>query len=74
MGVQSYDIIIVGGGTAGSFAAATAARDGYSVAVLERKTAKEAGKQILGKKDPKVILWKKKISMRRVMMVVVVKT
>ena len=43
MGVQSYDIIIVGGGTAGSFAAATAAREGYSVAVLERKTAKEAG-------------------------------
>jgi electron-transferring-flavoprotein dehydrogenase len=43
MGVQSYVIIIVGGGTAGSFAAATAAREGYSVVVLERKTAKEAG-------------------------------
>ena len=43
MGVQSYDIIIVGGGTAGSFAAATAAREEYSVVVLERKTAKEAG-------------------------------
>ncbi len=43
MGVQSYDIIIVGGGTAGSFAAATAAREGKSVVVLERKSIKEAG-------------------------------
>ncbi|WP_178916416.1 geranylgeranyl reductase family protein [Natronomonas gomsonensis] len=40
---ETYDIAVVGGGTAGCFAAATAARDGLDVALLERKSASEGG-------------------------------
>ncbi len=40
----SYDMVVVGGGTGGCFAAATAARAGLDVALLERKTAAEAGR------------------------------
>jgi len=43
MSTQTYDIIVVGGGTAGCFAAATAGREGLDVALLERKSEEEAG-------------------------------
>jgi electron-transferring-flavoprotein dehydrogenase len=38
-----FDIVIVGGGTAGSFAAATAAKEGLDVVILERKSEDDAG-------------------------------
>ncbi|NHN49154.1 geranylgeranyl reductase family protein [Halostella sp. JP-L12] len=38
-----YDIVVVGGGVAGSFAAATAADRGADVVQLERKSEEEAG-------------------------------
>ena len=41
--MTGYDIVVVGGGTAGAFAAATAARDGLEVVLLERKNEEEAG-------------------------------
>ena len=40
---HSYDIVVVGGGTAGAFAAATAADEGLDAVILERKTEEEAG-------------------------------
>jgi len=40
---ESYDIVVVGGGTAGCFAASTAADDGVDVALLERKSEEDAG-------------------------------
>ncbi|MFW5963629.1 MAG: geranylgeranyl reductase family protein [Natronomonas sp.] len=40
---ETYDIAVVGGGTAGCFAAAAAARDGLDVALLERKSESEGG-------------------------------
>ncbi|WP_101296350.1 geranylgeranyl reductase family protein [Halegenticoccus soli] len=40
---HSYDIVVVGGGTAGAFAAATAAREGAETVLLERKSRDEAG-------------------------------
>jgi len=43
MTAETYDIIVVGGGTAGAFAAATAAREGLSVTLLERKSEDDAG-------------------------------
>ena len=43
MPADSYDVVVVGGGTAGAFAAATVAGEGLDVAVLERKSAGEAG-------------------------------
>ncbi|ADB60265.1 geranylgeranyl reductase [Haloterrigena turkmenica DSM 5511] len=39
----SPDVVVVGAGTAGCYAAATVAREGYDVVVLERKTEDEAG-------------------------------
>ncbi|NIB98770.1 geranylgeranyl reductase family protein [Halobacterium sp. R2-5] len=39
----SGDIAVVGAGTAGCYTAATAANAGYDVAVVERKSAEEAG-------------------------------
>ncbi|WP_255191351.1 geranylgeranyl reductase family protein [Natronobeatus ordinarius] len=42
-GTQSPDVVVVGAGTAGCYAAATVAREGYDVVVLERKTEEEAG-------------------------------
>ncbi|RQG95943.1 geranylgeranyl reductase family protein [Natrarchaeobius chitinivorans] len=45
---ESYDIVVVGGGTGGCFAAATAARGGLDVALLERKDEDEAGKIACG--------------------------
>jgi electron-transferring-flavoprotein dehydrogenase len=45
---ESYDIVVVGGGTSGCFAAATAAQKGLDVAVLERKTAEEGGRIACG--------------------------
>ncbi|MEY7849859.1 geranylgeranyl reductase family protein [Natrarchaeobius sp. A-rgal3] len=44
----SYDMVVVGGGTGGCFAAATAARAGLDVALLERKTEAKAGKIACG--------------------------
>jgi digeranylgeranylglycerophospholipid reductase len=43
MGAETYDIVVVGGGTAGAFAAAAAADKGCDVALLERKTEDDAG-------------------------------
>lgn len=43
MTTESRDIIVVGAGTAGCFAAATAAQEGMDVLVLERKTQENAG-------------------------------
>ncbi|QSW98460.1 geranylgeranyl reductase family protein [Haloterrigena alkaliphila] len=37
------DVVVVGAGTAGCYAAATVAREGYDVVVLERKSEEEAG-------------------------------
>ncbi|EMA38581.1 geranylgeranyl reductase family protein [Halobiforma nitratireducens] len=37
------DVVVVGAGTAGCYAAATVAREGYDVVVLERKNEDEAG-------------------------------
>ena len=43
MSAESYDIVIVGGGTGGAFAAATAATAGLDAVILERKPAEAAG-------------------------------
>ncbi|WP_436901315.1 geranylgeranyl reductase family protein [Halovenus halobia] len=43
MTTETRDIVVVGGGTAGCFAAASAAQDGLDVVLLERKTEEEAG-------------------------------
>ncbi len=40
---QSPDVVVVGAGTAGCYAAATIANAGYEVVILERKTEEEAG-------------------------------
>ena len=40
---HGYDVVVVGAGTAGCYAAATAARAGLDVALLERKSEAEAG-------------------------------
>jgi electron-transferring-flavoprotein dehydrogenase len=40
---ETYDIVVVGGGTTGAFAAATAADEGLDVVILERKSKEEAG-------------------------------
>ncbi|MFP8953897.1 geranylgeranyl reductase family protein [Natrialbaceae archaeon A-arb3/5] len=40
---RSPDVVVVGAGTAGCYAAATVAREGYDVVVLERKPEAEAG-------------------------------
>jgi 2,3-di-O-geranylgeranylglyceryl phosphate reductase (EC 1.3.99.-) len=39
----TWDVVIVGAGTSGSYAAATLADAGYDVVILERKTEAEAG-------------------------------
>jgi electron-transferring-flavoprotein dehydrogenase len=43
MPAEVYDLVVVGGGTAGAFAAATGASEGLDVALLERKPEEEAG-------------------------------
>jgi len=43
MTTHEYDIVVVGAGTAGCYAAATAARAGLDVVVVERKDESEAG-------------------------------
>ncbi|WP_049984772.1 geranylgeranyl reductase family protein [Halobellus rufus] len=43
MSTQEYDVVVVGAGTAGCYAAATVAREGLDVAIVERKSAEEAG-------------------------------
>ena len=43
MTATQRDAVVVGAGTAGCYAAATIANAGYDVAVLERKSAEEAG-------------------------------
>lgn len=40
---EEYDIVVVGGGTSGTFAAGTAADRGLDVALLERKSEEEGG-------------------------------
>ena len=42
-GTTATDVVVVGAGTAGCYAAATVAAAGSSVAVLERKSAEDAG-------------------------------
>lgn len=41
--MSTYDVVVVGAGTAGCYAAATASRAGYDVVILERKSTDEAG-------------------------------
>ncbi len=43
MSTRSYDVVVVGAGTAGAYAAATAAEAGLSTVVLERKSPEETG-------------------------------
>ncbi|WP_425607686.1 geranylgeranyl reductase family protein [Natrononativus amylolyticus] len=43
MVTESHDVVVVGGGTAGCFAAATAAQEGLDVVLVERKTEEEGG-------------------------------
>ncbi|AAG18984.1 MULTISPECIES: geranylgeranyl reductase family protein [Halobacterium] len=43
MPAHEYDVVVVGAGTAGCYAAATVADAGYDVVVVERKSASEAG-------------------------------
>jgi geranylgeranyl reductase family protein len=43
MTTHEADIVVVGAGTAGCYAAATAAREGFDVTIVERKPAEEAG-------------------------------
>jgi len=43
MSTETHDIVVVGGGTAGAFAAATAAKQGLDVVLLERKDEEDAG-------------------------------
>lgn len=43
MPTESHDVVVVGGGTAGSFAASTVADAGLDVVLLERKPEEEAG-------------------------------
>ncbi|MFB6109402.1 MAG: geranylgeranyl reductase family protein [Halodesulfurarchaeum sp.] len=43
MPTESHDVVVVGGGTAGTFAAATVADRGLDVVLLERKPESEAG-------------------------------
>jgi geranylgeranyl reductase family protein len=40
---HEYDVVVVGAGTAGCYAAATVAREGLDAVVVERKTEEEAG-------------------------------
>ena len=40
---EKWDVVVVGAGTAGNYAAATIANAGYDVVILERKSATEAG-------------------------------
>ncbi|KTG09844.1 electron transfer flavoprotein [Haloprofundus marisrubri] len=43
MPADTYDIVVVGGGTAGAFAAATTASAGLDTVIIERKSSEEAG-------------------------------
>jgi electron-transferring-flavoprotein dehydrogenase len=43
MSADTRDVVVVGGGTGGAFAAATAAAEGLDVALVERKSESEAG-------------------------------
>ncbi|WP_224447373.1 geranylgeranyl reductase family protein [Haloprofundus salilacus] len=43
MPADMYDIVVVGGGTAGAFAAATTASAGLDTVIVERKSSEEAG-------------------------------
>lgn len=43
MPTESFDVVVVGGGTAGTFAASTVADAGLDVVLLERKSESEAG-------------------------------
>jgi geranylgeranyl reductase family protein len=43
MATHECDVVVVGAGTAGCYAAATAAREGYDVVVVERKSEEQAG-------------------------------
>src|SRR6056297_604017 len=42
-GTRTYDVVVVGAGTSGCYAAATIANEGLDVVIVERKTEAEAG-------------------------------
>lgn len=46
--MQKFDVVVVGGGTAGCLAAKTAAEAGLKVCLVERKNRKEIGEKICG--------------------------
>ncbi|MEM2393468.1 MAG: NAD(P)/FAD-dependent oxidoreductase [Candidatus Bathyarchaeia archaeon] len=46
--MQEFDVVVVGGGTAGCLAAKTAAEAGLKVCLVERKNRKEIGEKICG--------------------------
>ena len=43
MSIDEYDVVVVGAGTAGCYAATTIANEGLDVVIVERKDAEEAG-------------------------------
>ena len=43
MGIDEYDVVVAGAGTAGCYAAATMANEGLDVVIVERKDEAEAG-------------------------------
>ena len=46
-----FDLIVVGGGTAGAFSAIAAAREGLKVAVVERDLPGRPGRQLRSDRD-----------------------
>jgi len=47
-GMRKYDVVVVGAGTGGSFAARTAAKAGYEVCLIDQKPRGEIGDKVCG--------------------------